>query len=277
MKIQQARTLFIESLQRFYDAREAGNIFGIIHDDVFGLAIALNENDAEKLHSIIQQMQQHIPIQYILGEADFYGLKFKVSNDVLIPRPETEELVYQILQHIKKQRNILETLSVLDIGTGSGCISITLKKSINSLQVEAIDVSEKALEIAKENSAYNNAEINFTLLNFLEKSEWENLNQYDIIVSNPPYITQQEFNELDRKVKEQEPNIALVAQNENPFIFYELIAKFGKEKLSSNGIIFCELNALHAEKIKNIFAEAGYKTEIIKDLQGMNRMIKAIL
>ncbi len=277
MKIQQARTLFIESLQPFYDVREAGNIFGIIHDDMFGLAIELNEADAEKLHSIIHQMQQHVPIQYILGEADFYGLKFKVTNDVLIPRPETEELVYQILQHIKKQPKALENLSILDIGTGSGCIPVTLKKNIDSLQIEAIDVSEKALELAKKNSVHNNAEIKFTLLNFLEEAEWKKLKQYDIIVSNPPYITQQEFDELDRKVKEQEPGIALIAGHENPFVFYELIAKFGKEKMNNDGIIFCELNSLHAETIDKIFSTAGYKTEIIKDLQGMNRMIKAIL
>lgn len=274
MKIQEARTFFIESLQQFYDEREAGNIFGIIHDDVFSLAVALNEESVNELKAIITQLQQHKPIQYILGEADFYGLKFKVSPAVLIPRPETEELVHHIIQHIKK---INRKISLLDIGTGSGCIPITIKKNTVETSIEAIDVSEEALAIAKHNATFNDVEVGFKKIDFLDESNWKQLSQFDIIVSNPPYITEAEFNELDKKVKEQEPEIALIALHENPFIFYELIAKFGKEKLNANGVIFCELNALHAESINEIFSLAGYKTEIIKDLQGMNRMIKARL
>ena len=272
MKIQEARTLFIESLQHFYDAREAGNIFGIIHDDVFSLAIELHNDDINKLKEIIEKLQLHIPIQYILGDADFYGLKFKVSPTVLIPRPETEELVHLIIQHIK-QLKLKPTL--LDIGTGSGCIPITIKKNIEQVEVESIDVSAEALVIAKANATFNDAAVLFRKIDFLNETHWAELSHYDIIVSNPPYITKAEFDELEKKVKEQEPEMALIALHENPFVFYELIAKFGKEKLNKDGVIFCELNALHAETIDTIFLKEGYKTEIIKDLQGMKRMIKA--
>lgn len=274
MKIQEARTIFIESLQQYYDEREAGNIFDIIHDDVFALVIELNEDEVNKLQNIIDQLKQNIPIQYILREADFYGLKFKVSPAVLIPRPETEELVHHVIQHIKE---LNRKISLLDIGTGSGCIPVTIKKNTVNTSIEAIDVSEEALAIAKQNATFNNAEIVLKKIDFLNEANWNQLSNYDIIVSNPPYITKADFDELDKKVKEQEPEIALIALHQNPFIFYELIAKFGKEKLNNNGIIFCELNALHAESIEEIFSKAGYKTEIIKDLQGMKRMIKAQL
>jgi release factor glutamine methyltransferase len=276
MKITDARKYFINELQSFYDEREAGNIFGIIADDVFGLAVELNEVDVIKLNEIIGRLKQHEPIQYILGEADFYGLKFKVTSAVLIPRPETEELVHLVIQHIKKlYKEGIKEVKVLDIGTGSGCIPITLKNNLPQIEIIALDISDAALNIAQENATYNNAAVIFKQVNFLDETNWSSLGTFDIIISNPPYITIEEFNELEVKVAEFEPKLALIAQHPNALIFYEKIASFSLNNLKNKGIIFCELNALQAKNIQQIFEQKNYSTNVIKDLQGMNRILKA--
>ena len=276
MKITDARKYFINELQSFYDEREAGNIFGIIADDVFGLAVELNEVDVIKLNEIIGRLKQHEPIQYILGDADFYGLKFKVTPAVLIPRPETEELVHVVIQHIKKlYKEGIKKVKVLDIGSGSGCIPITLKNNLPQIEIIALDISDAALNIAQENATYNNAAVIFKQVNFLDETNWSSLGTFDIIISNPPYITTEEFNELETKVAGFEPTIALIAQHPNALIFYEKIAGFGLTHLNNQGVIFCELNALQADNIQQIFEQKNYSTSIIKDLQGMNRILKA--
>jgi len=280
MKISEAREHFIQSLKDIYDAREAGNIFGIIQDDVFNLALELSANDELQLNQMIGRLQRHEPIQYILGEADFYGLIFKVSPDVLIPRPETEELVNAVIKEVQGSRFKVQSdvsLKILDIGTGSGCISVTLKKNLPQVQVTSIDISEKALSIAKENALRNETTIDFMQLDFLNEDAWRQLGKYDIIVTNPPYITEAEFNALDKMVKDFEPQTALIAQHTDPFIFYHKIAAFAQTHLNSNGKIFLELNADHALEIEQIFSGMGYQTNIINDLQGKQRMLKAFV
>lgn len=272
----EARNYFIEALSSVYDSREANNIFSIIEDDVFGLKAQWNEDDIAQLNPIIHRLLQHEPLQYILGDADFYGLKFKVTPAVLIPRPETEELVHYVIQHLKKKLlSDLFSANIIDIGTGSGCIPVTIKKSIKQAGITAIDIDENALEIAKHNAIFHDAEIQFFQLNFLDQSTWSLLHQYNVIISNPPYITAQEFLELASQVKNNEPEIALIAKHENAFIFYDRLATFGNQHLLPDGIIACELNAQHAETIQNIFIQQGYITEIIKDLQYKDRILIA--
>jgi release factor glutamine methyltransferase len=262
-------------MEKIYDHQEAGNIFDIIHEDVFNSIPEFSEADVDRLSEIIERLKKHEPIQYILGEADFYSLKFKVTPDVLIPRPETEELVNAVIQEIRKSGN--QKSEILDIGTGSGCIPITLKKNLPDVQVTSIDVSQKALLVAEENAERNETEIYFIRHDFLEEQLWNEFGSYDIIVSNPPYITKTEFNALDKKVKEFEPQTALIAPRTDPFIFYRKIAVFAQTHLNSNGRIFLELNAAHADEISQIFSQAGFNTAVLKDLQGKNRMLKAFV
>lgn len=274
-----ARKFFVSEIITNYDEREANNIFSIIEDDVFGLKVNLNEKDIARLNRIIVRLNKNEPIQYILREADFYGLKFKVSNRVLIPRPETEELVNAAIQYVKKtkQKTKNNNLSIFDIGTGSGCIAIVLKKYFPEANVTAIDGCNDALSVAQKNAAFHDAAITFIYEDFLDESKWSTINKFDVIISNPPYITIEEAKNLDDKVRKYEPAVALIALHSNPFIFYEKIALFGLNHLQKNGKIFCELNAKHAKEIAAIFQTKNYTTEIIQDLQYQDRMLVATL
>jgi release factor glutamine methyltransferase len=274
------RYLFIcdlVELDKIYDRQEALNIFKIVHEDVFNSIPEFSGTDNDRLCAIITRLQRHEPIQYILGQADFYGLKFKVSPYVLIPRPETEELVNVVIKHIQHSKRNIQNHNILDIGTGSGCIAVTLKKHLPEAQVTAIDVSESALNVARENATLHDTAINFMDTDFMNSDGWNRLGKFDIIVSNPPYITKGEFRSLDKKVKNFEPQLALIANHKDAFIFYRNIAAFAQTHLHPQGKVFLELNADHATEIETIFTAAGYQTTLLKDLQGKNRMLKAWL
>ena len=220
---------------------------------------------SDKINQIIYALKENIPIQYILGEAEFYGLKFKVNEHTLIPRPETEELVEWILEH--------EFTSVLDIGTGSGCIPIAVKKNKN-VEISAIDVSEPALLVAKENAKLNEVEINFSNQDILNT---DNLMRVDVIVSNPPYVLEKEKDLMLNNVLDNEPHLALFVSNENPLLFYKKIAELAYVSLSKNGLLFFEINESFGPEIIELLNYIGFvDIELKKDINEKDRMLKAI-
>jgi release factor glutamine methyltransferase len=205
-----------------------------------------------------------------LGEAWFYRMKIKVNEHVLIPRPETEELVEQL---IKDRKSKLTDPAILDIGTGSGCIPIAIKKNLPASKLTAIDVSKDALALAKENAALHNAHINFTELDFLDETNWHILGMFDIIISNPPYIPIHEKEKLDKNVTAFEPHLALFVPDRSPLIFYEKIATFGIGHLLPNGKIYLETHEDYAKETAALFHN-NYQTVMVKkDMYGKERMI----
>jgi release factor glutamine methyltransferase len=221
------------------------------------------------LTKALKKLLTHEPIQYIINEAWFYNLKFYVTNDVLIPRPETEELVHEVINFLK----INNGKSVLDIGTGSGCISISIKKYIPNANVMAIDVSEAALEVAKKNATTNNIAIDFRTTDFLDENNYAAFEKFDVIISNPPYIPEDEKNILDKNVTAYEPHLALFVPQKDSLIFYRKILSFAENHLNQNGRIFLETHENLAKETAALFIEKNYKVEIKKDMQGKERML----
>ena len=219
----------------------------------------------DRFRQIIEDLKANIPIQYILGETEFYGLKFKVNEHTLIPRPETEELVLWILEH--------EFNSALDIGTGSGCIPIAIKKNKN-VEFSAIDVSEPALLVAKENAKTNEVKINFLKQDILKT---DNLERVDVIISNPPYVLEKEKDLILSNVLDNEPHLALFVTNENPLLFYKKIAELSYACLSKNGLLFFEINESFGIEIIELLKCIGFvDIELKKDINEKDRMLKAI-
>jgi len=225
----------------------------------------------EDLKSVIPRIKDNYPIQYITGETAFYDVLLKVTPEVLIPRPETEELVDWII----KDHKSVSGLSILDIGTGSGCIIITLAKHLHCEITTGIDVSESALDIAKYNAEQCGVRVSFDQVDILATKP-SHLSKVDILVSNPPYISQTERRQMTRSTLKHEPDVALFGPDKNPLYFYEWIAKNGVDLLKTNGSIYVELNALAYIEIKSIFDRYNWKTEMRKDIYGNWRMLKAV-
>lgn len=220
--------------------------------------------------SYLQKLKSGIPVQYVFNTSCFYGIDLEVNSDVLIPRSETEELVSWILNDYKLSKPI----HVLDIGTGSGCISIALKKHKPDWKVTAIDISERALELARRNALKYQLEIDFIQTDFI-KSKNELKDSYDLIVSNPPYVSRNELHLLDKTVLEHEPAIALFPNGEDPFIFYKEIAAWASQHLKNTAALYFELNEFFADEIRTIFLNSGFgNVQFRKDMQGKKRMIK---
>jgi release factor glutamine methyltransferase len=230
----------------------------------------LNNKTIQQLSNAFTQLLQHKPIQYVLGEAWFYHLKFKVNENVLIPRPETEELVEMV---INSRKSLLTDASILDIGTGSGCIAIAIKKNMPAAIVSAVDVSEAALKVAEENAKQHSANINFMQMDFLDASTWDRLPQYHVIISNPPYIPKKEKEKLARNVVDHEPHLALFVPDKDPLLFYDKIAAFGRSHLNSNGKIYLEVHEDLANEARALFQKHYSYAEIKKDMFGRERML----
>lgn len=272
---------FLVQTQALYEQGEADRIVSMIFDSLADAPRAFIIRNTKEvvpkeieviLLSALEKIKLNEPVQYIIGEAWFFDMKFKVGPEVLIPRPETEELVQSLLD-----LRLIKNSKVLDIGTGSGCIAIAIKKNAPEINVTAIDISSQALLIAKENAKKNDTDISFLQLDMLNESMWESLGQYDFIISNPPYIPEHERTLLDKNVSEYEPSLALFTPDDNPIIFYEKILKFSLTHLNKTGSIFMEVHDPFAEKIMNIYSQAGFETKIITDLFGKKRMIIANL
>jgi len=280
MKLKAQKEIFFNALESEYRAEEVFSFFFLLTEAFFGikrLDLALNpeleidENQVQKLESALARLKNHEPIQHIIGETEFFGLTFKVDKNVLVPRPETEELVQWILDDFASET---KALKILDIGTGSGCIAISLAKNLPKAQISAIDISEKALQIAKINARTNNAKINFIQEDIL-KAQALNGN-WDVIVSNPPYVRELEKKEMHRNVLEYEPETALYVKDEDPLLFYNKITRLAKKSLDPGGKLYFEINQYLADETEKMMQEQGFSTEKRKDIFGNYRMLKGI-
>ena len=274
------RNNFIEKLLPLYDVLEAESFFYIILEDFHQMKridLALNptfvfsEEEVAKWNSVLEKLEKEIPIQYILGNAHFYGLEFEVNENTLIPRPETEELVEWIIKNNSKIGGFKD-LKILDIGTGSGCIAISLAKNLPNAKVFAIDISEKALETAKRNAFKNEAEVTFLLKNILETEDLEQ--QFDIIVSNPPYVRNLEKEEIKKNVLDYEPHLALFVEDNDALIFYRKISELAQKNLTENGQLYFEINQYLGTEMIDLLEAKNFKNiELRKDIYENDRMI----
>lgn len=233
----------------------------------------LSEKEKSQIHNIVERLTKFEPIQYIFGKTDFYGFEFEVNPSVLIPRPETEELVELIVRDYPQKKE----LDILDVGTGSGCIAITLKKLLKS-QVYALDISEEALKTAKRNAIRNRAIITFYQKDILESSNAANSiePEFDIIVSNPPYVMNKEKAAMEANVLNYEPSLALFVPDDDPLLYYHRITMFAEQKLKKKGYIYFEINSQLGEQTVNMLRLMEFKNvELIQDLSGKDRFVKA--
>ena len=274
--------IFKQSLVRLYGTNEIEAITLMVINEITNLSKAqikafpekeIATADNGKLNNILQRLQTGEPIQYILGHTEFYGLPFNVNPSVLIPRPETEELVEWVLNTVGTSQ--LTTSNILDIGTGSGCIAISLKKNLPRATVSAIDISTKALEKAKQNADLNNVKIDFIHADILNiKSEIE-IPKSDIIVSNPPYVTQHDKTQMHTNVTDFEPHTALFVPEDDPLLFYNAIADYALNNLSTNGLLFFEINENLGKQTVELLNSKHFKNiELRKDMSGRDRMIR---
>jgi release factor glutamine methyltransferase len=292
MLLKQYKSHFFNSLKNIQDEQEIESFFFILTEYLHNLKrvdVALNPNfeisdaEVEKWNAILLDLLQEKPIQYITGEAWFYGLHFEVNENTLIPRPETEELVEFILKETSNFQLPASSLNILDIGTGSGCIPISLKANLPQANVSAIDVSQKALEVAKRNAELNKVEINFIEANILEVEDLSQLpspithhpSSFNIIVSNPPYVRNLEKQEIKKNVLDYEPHLALFVEDTDALLFYRKIAQLALKNLTPNGLLFFEINQYLGKETVELLQNLGFKNiELKKDIYGNNRMIK---
>lgn len=282
-------------LRPLYEPREAAVIAAAVIKHITGLdntgrlihkKILFTPAQEQMFYTITKALLRQKPLQYILHEAPFYGMDLYVDENVLIPRPETEELVDWIIKEVNIQvpaprdqgSNFKVQYSIIDIGTGSGCIPIALKKHLPAAAVHAIDISEKALAVAKKNAEAQETTIQFHVLDILDEDLWRQLPVFDVVVSNPPYITKKEMAAMHNNVLLHEPHTALFVPDEKPLLFYEAIAAFGLQHLNNNGCLFFEINEVYGREIIEMLASNSYQNiELKKDMQGKDRMIKAAL
>ena len=283
MLLKEFRNHFNKELSTVFPQTEIDSFFFLLLEVRFHLKridIALNpemelsETKLEFLTNALTRLKQQEPVQYILGKTEFYGLPFKVTKDTLIPRPETEELVDWISTEVDTD-TFTKAVSVLDIGTGSGCIAISLAKNIPNINLFAIDISKEALKIAEINAQKNSTQIEFIQADILNTDKLPR--QFDIIVSNPPYIRELEKIEIQPNVLENEPHLALFVADNNPLIFYSKIADLAKIHLKDNGLLFFEINQYLGKETVEMLSDKGYTTELKKDLFGNDRMTKSTL
>jgi release factor glutamine methyltransferase len=281
MKIKAYRNQFIQELTPIYDAGEAESFFYLILEEKHQLKridlalqtdLIFSEAEIAIWDSILEPLKKEIPIQYLLGKTSFYGLDFEVNNHVLIPRPETEELVEWIIQSTSKLEK--KDLKILDIGTGSGCIAISIAKNLPSASVFAIDVSENALATAQKNAERNKVNITFINKKILETEDLKQ--QFDIIVSNPPYVRHLEKAEIKKNVLDNEPHLALFVEDNDALIFYRKIAALAQKNLSPNGKLYFEINQYLGKEMIALLEKMNFKNiELRKDIYGNDRMITA--
>lgn len=277
------KSQFFATLQAKYPQTEIQSFYYILLNHFLGLKRTEIILDPKKLipkeaeHTLLaalKKLEEYVPIQYIIAFTEFYGLTFKVTPDVLIPRPETEELVKWVLDENKERKN---ELAVLDIGTGSGCIAVSLAKHLTGAEVYAIDISSLALKIATENGKLNDVEVQFSKKDILS-DELSQLPKFDIIVSNPPYVRDSEKEKMSPNVLKYEPKEALYVSDSNPLIFYKKIAELAVDKLKANGAIYFEINEYLGDELITYLKSRNFSNiEMRQDMLGKDRMLKAML
>lgn len=279
MTILELKTLFTENLSSHFTTSEGAELYSIFIEKELGYNKfqqrqseneILSEKQIENFRALISELKTGKPFQQILGETEFYGLKFFVDEHILIPRPETEELLELAIEKIKARSLKSEVIKILDIGTGSGIIPIVLKKHFPQAEVSAIDFSEKALKTAKRNADFHEVEINFIHQDYLNADLTE---IYDVIISNPPYIGMEEEVEIADSVKEFEPKMALFSPTSNALIFYEKIAKDCENHLAKNGLVFLEINQKLGNETRELFVDVLSEVELLKDISGNERFV----
>ncbi|MBU2930056.1 peptide chain release factor N(5)-glutamine methyltransferase [Winogradskyella psychrotolerans] len=293
MVLKELQNIFHIELDAIYGQHEVDSLFYLCTEYYLNIAriqltlepeLAITKPETETFFKALEHLKQQQPIQYLLGETEFYGLPFKVNENVLIPRPETEELVDLIIKG-HSQQNKVSKLKILDIGTGSGCIAISLVKNLPNAKVYALDISKEALKVAKQNAKLNNVEITFIEANIIEVAEnsslWEDVASrekgflFDVIVSNPPYVRNLEKQEIKPNVLDNEPHLALFVDDDNPLVFYKAITDFAINNLKPKGHLYFEINQYLGEDTKQLLVDAKFKdVELLKDLNGNDRMLK---
>lgn len=286
MKLKKLHEIFQQELQQLYEITEVNSFFFALTEEYLSvnrIQLALQPDldigtaEYDKMNLALNQLKKEKPLQYILGKAYFYGMEFWVNNSTLIPRPETEELVEWIVKTYGAVEN--KQVQLLDIGTGSGCIAISVAKHLPNAKVYAVDISEAALEVAKHNAANNEVTIEFLKLDILQEDLVSLFGGgfFDAIISNPPYVRDLEKAEMKNNVLNFEPETALFVADDNPLLFYSRIAELGKESLVSGGNLFFEINQYLPDETERMLLELGYtRTELKKDLQQNYRMLKAV-
>ncbi|RED38554.1 release factor glutamine methyltransferase [Winogradskyella eximia] len=288
MVLKELQNIFHIELDAIYGKHEVGSFFYLCTEHYLNVpriqltlepGLAITKPETDTFFKVLEDLKQQKPIQYILGETEFYGLPFKVNEHVLIPRPETEELVDLIIRSVTASA-VGKSLKILDIGTGSSCIAISLAKNLPKAEVYALDVSKEALVVAKQNAKGNNVDITFIEASILEASNWDLFfenTKFDVIVSNPPYVRELEKQEIQPNVLDNEPHLALFVNDNNPLIFYKAITDFAVKKLKPNGKLYFEINQYLGEETKQLLVDANFENiELLKDLNGNDRMLKGI-
>lgn len=279
MLLSELKRIFHKELDALYGKEEVSSFFYLLIEDYLGLErfvlaiqpdLRIQKNEEPKMFAALSELKEHRPIQHIIGSAQFMDMEFKVGPKVLIPRPETEELVRWVLADVDKQAN----LDILDMGTGSGCIAIGLAKSLKNANVQALDISEEALDIARGNALKNEVDVHFFKADMLDfYSELS----FDIIISNPPYVRELEKNKMNKNVLSYEPESALFVSNEDPLIFYRGVAQFASKHLKPNGMLYLEINQYLGPETCALLNTFDFNIiELRKDMYGNDRMIKAI-
>jgi release factor glutamine methyltransferase len=279
MTLQEAGFFLLNQLRSAYDEGEASAIGDWVMESLTGSDKTermiyknnpITQDEEEKLRGYAAKLLKHTPVQYVLNESWFCGLKFYVDENVLIPRPETEELVEWVISNC---RFPIDTLSILDIGTGSGCIPISLKRRLRKARVSALDISEGALTVAKRNAARLGAEVEFIQLDILDPAQWAVLKTSDIIISNPPYIPENNKAAMHPNVLEFEPHNALFVPDQDALLFYKAIIALAKTKLTTEGLLFFEIHEDLGREVTELLSSEGFASEIKKDMQGKDRMV----
>ncbi len=294
MKLYEAGSYIKEQLKNIYGEGEASNIADLViehltswskKDALFKKEVTLVEDQISQLDKIIKRLRDHEPIQYIMNKTWFYGLELYVDKDVLIPRQETEELVDWIINDVKalgfdvfekKSNEADETtkLKILDVGTGSGCIALALKKAMPKAEVWGCDISDGALNIARRNGAESNIRVDFQSVDYLNEAQQKHLPSVDIVVSNPPYVPLKDKDGMQPNVVQYEPHTALFVDNNDPLAFYKALVLFSKHRLHKNGMMYMEIHEDLGNNVKTLFEMEGYNVEVKKDMQGKDRMVK---
>ncbi|PQJ76078.1 protein-(glutamine-N5) methyltransferase, release factor-specific [Polaribacter gangjinensis] len=292
MTVKECKKVFSEVLKDIFPSTEIDTFFLFLVEEYLGFTrvdlvlksdFIIDENTKNLFNKALKRLKNQEPIQYILGKTEFFGLPFLVDKNTLIPRPETEELVAWIIDEVKILNKKSSTkITLLDIGTGSGCIPISLAKNINFATISGIDISEKALKVALKNAELNQVSISFFEMDILKIAdlcflfEYNSKSNFDIIVSNPPYVRELEKKAMNKNVLENEPHQALFVSDENPLVFYEKIADLALLHLSKDGVLFFEINQYLGNQTVDILLNKGFKNvELRKDIFGNDRMIKA--
>lgn len=276
--MQKVKSFIKNELQELFSPNEINSLTRLILEKEFSIPLAdiltckfnnLSDAEMQRLSEIVGKLKNSEPIQYILGETDFFGLTFYLDDSVLIPRPETEELVQWVVDSVKN-----ESLKILDIGTGSGCIAVTLAKKLPFAEVHAWDISRDALEVARKNADKNGVHLFLAEKDILQESVSDE--KFDIVVSNPPYVTEFEKGEMQENVLNFEPHLAMFVPDQNALVFYEKIADFALKNLNKGGKLFFEINREKGDQIEMLLQQRGFRNiERQKDISGNERMIKA--